>query len=431
MRHSVSNVKAQSGQAIVLIALMMIGLMGVLGMAIDGGGLYFLHRDTQNAVDAALVAALYAKCAGNRAVDEATFFASIEAAGLRAAKQNGFEDGVNGVRVVVEPDYRPPNTNQQNYVRVSITAPKPSYFIQLVYPEPLEVTSSGIGYCQPSHQSLLPPNSAIIAFRSTSACNMGNGEAIGNTGSSEIYVHNSGIFSNSNSSCAIMGRGSSTFIVEGPCQAVGQFDGSKLQCDSEVENLSPLASMNPLHNLPRPACVPGEHYTASGAAPGTYDSWDIKGEFHLERGVYCVREIKMNAKGHLTGEGVILYMPPGNKGIRINGQGSGNLSAPTRENCIENVTCDWIGLLIWSDVNSPNGDVVENGPIHMNGGSEDTWRGMVYAPGSECTMEGNQEAQFHGVYACYSVRGAGTQLLNVWYEFPEFLNMPPKISITE
>lgn len=42
----------QSGQAIVLMALMMLGLMAALGLAIDGGGLFFLHRDTQNATDA-------------------------------------------------------------------------------------------------------------------------------------------------------------------------------------------------------------------------------------------------------------------------------------------------------------------------------------------------------------------------------------------
>ena len=124
-------------------------------------------------------------------------------------------------------------------------------------------------------------------------------------------------------------------------------------------------------------------------------------------------------------------MPPDNGGITVNGHGSGNLKAPTAATCIEDVTCQWIDLLLWSDVTNPDGNVIENDPIHMNGGSDDQWWGMVYAPGSECTMEGNQDTIFHGVYACYSVRGAGTQALDIYYELPDFLQIPPKVSISE
>lgn len=428
---------SQQGQAIVLLAFMMVGLSGMLGLAIDGGGLFFLHRDTQNAVDAALIASLYAKCTAG--AYDPNPEARIRFAAMEAAKANGFVDVSEGgtAQISVDTHYQPPGTAGQQYIKVSIIATKPSYFIQLVYHEPLTVTTSGVGYCEPSRLGLLPGDSAIIGFRNTSACNMGNGEAVANTGTSYMRIHDSGVFSNSNNaSCALDGRGTSRFIVDGACQTVGGFNPSNISCGLTATGQQPLPNMNPLRDIDRPVCVPGQNYIRDGsnkiigANPGTYDQWDIKGVFNLNPGVYCIDDIRMNSQGRLNGNGVILYMPPGNDGITINGQGMGNLKAPTLDNCIPNVTCPWAGLLIWSDVSNRNGGVVENDPIQLNGGSGNVWFGMVYAPGSECTMEGNQKAEFFGVYACYSVRGAGTQDLDIYYEFPEFLKVPPKVSIT-
>src|SRR5438105_2667214 len=47
----------QSGQAIVLVALMLLVLIGMLGLAIDGGRAYIDRRELQDAVDAAVLAA--------------------------------------------------------------------------------------------------------------------------------------------------------------------------------------------------------------------------------------------------------------------------------------------------------------------------------------------------------------------------------------
>jgi len=52
----------ESGQAIVLVALVMVALLAATGMAVDGGGLYFLYRDAQNATDSAALAAAYTLC---------------------------------------------------------------------------------------------------------------------------------------------------------------------------------------------------------------------------------------------------------------------------------------------------------------------------------------------------------------------------------
>src|SRR5260370_22160108 len=51
--------KLQQGQAIVLVALLILVLFGMLGLAIDSGRSYVDRRDQQAAVDAAALAAGY------------------------------------------------------------------------------------------------------------------------------------------------------------------------------------------------------------------------------------------------------------------------------------------------------------------------------------------------------------------------------------
>src|SRR5437660_12526738 len=48
---------AQSGQAIVLVALLILVLFGMLGLAVDSGRAYVDRRDQQSAVDASALAA--------------------------------------------------------------------------------------------------------------------------------------------------------------------------------------------------------------------------------------------------------------------------------------------------------------------------------------------------------------------------------------
>lgn len=139
---------AQSGQAIVLMALMMVGLLAAVGLAIDGGGLFFLYRDMQNATDAAVVAATYARCANG----------DVVFAGMDAAARNSFDN--NGVTNWVQISHPPTagvGAGDLDYVEVMISAIKPSYFIQLVYPEELRISSRAVGRCSPPFEPMVLP----------------------------------------------------------------------------------------------------------------------------------------------------------------------------------------------------------------------------------------------------------------------------------
>ena len=56
------NIRDESGQVLVIVALMLIGLLVVVGLAIDGGHVYQQRRAMQNAADAAALAGARALC---------------------------------------------------------------------------------------------------------------------------------------------------------------------------------------------------------------------------------------------------------------------------------------------------------------------------------------------------------------------------------
>ncbi len=121
----------------------MIGMIAMIGLAVDGGGVYFLNRDLQNAVDAAVIAATYAKCTGG----------DIDFAATQAIADNGFTTGGpdNVMITVNNPPATGPGAGKDEYVEVIVQADKPSYFIQVVRGNaPLTVAARGVGHCKES-----------------------------------------------------------------------------------------------------------------------------------------------------------------------------------------------------------------------------------------------------------------------------------------
>lgn len=140
--------RAQSGQAIVIIAFLAIGLIAILGLAIDGGRLLFLRRDVQNTADATAIAAGRAMCQGN------PNFLNI---GFATAGTNGFDDrGLTSDRNGNEVEINAPPLNPSSpirpecagcYLEAIVTAEIPPGFIGLVYGGPLRATGKTISAC--------------------------------------------------------------------------------------------------------------------------------------------------------------------------------------------------------------------------------------------------------------------------------------------
>lgn len=143
-QHGLHGADLNSGQAIIIIALASIGLVAMMGLAIDGGRLFMMKRDTQNAADAAAVAAARALCTGR----EPAPFA------LAAAKVNGFDNdkaeySVEVFSPPISPGFAIEDDCKGCYVEVVLTSEMQPTFIGVVYQGELATTSRAVGVCSP------------------------------------------------------------------------------------------------------------------------------------------------------------------------------------------------------------------------------------------------------------------------------------------
>jgi hypothetical protein len=138
------NKTIEKGQAIVIVAVMMIAFAAVLALAIDGGLTYFQRRVAQNAADAAALAGARVMCitGGGDPVAEARNYAA----------RNGIPDPDSNVMVA---------TSQVGMVRsvaVTVTIPYETFFAGLIGIADAEVGAEAEAACYPpcSGSGVLP-----------------------------------------------------------------------------------------------------------------------------------------------------------------------------------------------------------------------------------------------------------------------------------
>ncbi len=90
--------KEEKGQAVVLVAIALVALLALTGLAIDGGQLLALRRSTQNAADAAALAGVrelaqvVARCQSGSAANDQRVWNAI----VQFAIQNGIQPEARG-----------------------------------------------------------------------------------------------------------------------------------------------------------------------------------------------------------------------------------------------------------------------------------------------------------------------------------------------
>lgn len=119
----------ERGQIIVLVAILMVGLVAVVGLVTDGGLVFSQRRDLQNAADAAALA-------GAMQIDENAYRASGEVAlDERAARQAAVEyleaEGDMSYSVVVRPAR----------VEVSVSRRASTGFLQVIGIDSFEISA--------------------------------------------------------------------------------------------------------------------------------------------------------------------------------------------------------------------------------------------------------------------------------------------------
>ena len=431
------SLQHERGQALVIFAVALIGLLGFAALALDGGNIYVEHRRTQAAADNAALAAAFQMMQG------VTSTVPLQNAVLANAAQNGYTNDrqMNWV-VFNHPPASGPYAGNGNYVQVVITETVPTVLAQLVYGGPWQVSVQAVAKGRPGTMEILYPGQALMATSPT-IC-----QALWFAGSGQTSVTGAGVFTNSNcsgdsqSQSAGVASGNGGLVVNGgDIGSVGSFyvGGSS--------SISPTAQTNqpsvpPPSELPIPTaseCGPARSYNGGNAtlSPGNYANGISVGSNKtvvLQKGIYCLGQ-GLNIQGTLTtdvngnslrdsDEGVLLY---------VYGAGSpqdyivdSNAGANPILWALQDTTgpyAAWKGMLIY--------DPIVCGTIGINGGADSSLIGTIFAPCSDVTIQGNS-----GTFALMTqvvgntIKITGNGAVDITYDPDELYHQPIQPSVT-
>lgn len=243
--------RAQSGQVIILMAFGMMALLAVLGLAIDGGRLYFLERDAQNASDAAVLAATHALCTNGDDPAQAA---------RDAAARNGFGADEVTVRTPDAGTLLTPGADPNDYIEVLIDADIPSYFIHLVYGGDLGVTTYALGHCT-IEWDRITDGRAVMATHSD--CTPGGCQPLKINDSSTSIIGGAG----TNGDIVYLGGGSHGII--GPVEYGNGCPVPKLSSNQDPATVFPDYGGYPPCLPPGVTLDPPTFYTVNEFAPGS------------------------------------------------------------------------------------------------------------------------------------------------------------------
>ncbi|HXF85773.1 MAG TPA: Tad domain-containing protein [Anaerolineales bacterium] len=416
-----NRIASERGQALILIALGIVALVGFTALAVDGSMILSDRRHAQNAADTAAFAAALARINGE----------DYSAAGLARAASNGYDN--NGTTNIVEVHLcseagvtcqLPLGAQLSQYVQVKITSYVNLYFARVLG------RAQATNHVEAIAKAVVPETKhwfdgkALVSVME--GCRGGSNPnhpfTVGGNGTT--IVNNSGIFVNSSCSIAFVDNGNSNIVLtdDGVCVVGGIQAGitgvtppPQGGCGSQID----LDDFE----LPDPEayCAQAGNITGSGgnytATPGSFNTSgnqtfpDVSpsGTLKLQKGIYCLYNgISLNGNWTITTdlngngahdpdtEGVLFYILDGD--VTLNGGSTLNIHAisagyPTT-------------ILNYLFYVPPSNDA--NVTITGNNGS--SFVGTILAPTSHCILNGSGNTfSLDAQVICYdnTVTGSG------------------------
>lgn len=436
----------ERGQALIILVLAMVALLGFAGVALDGGNIYAEQRRAQAAADSAALASAYKAMRG--AID----LYELRQAAMSNAAQNGYDNNsVNNWVVFYNPPIDGRYVGNPRYFEVVITRIVPTTLAHLVYRGPWQVTVHAVAKWRPPVDQVPFSGQAIMAT-SPSAC-----QALWFHGTGDVLVDGAGVFSNSNcpsgscsggpsSSAGVANGNGALTVVGGDIGTVGGFyvGGSSSVSPAAQSCQAPLPEQV-CPPLPEPAECGSPQASPSGDAtlnPGTYSDISVGSNktVKLRKGIYCLNGQLGDLRGTLTtdlngngiqdaDEGAMLYIenPNGNI-IRSNAQANIVLWA------LQDTT--WRGMAIQAPT-TPCGVAcgTDGGPdcstAVINGGANSDIVGTIYMPSTNLSVNGNSGTfALHSQIIANTVDVAGTGGVTVVYDPNDIYAMPVPPAVT-
>jgi Flp pilus assembly protein TadG len=390
--------RSRRGNVSALIAILILPLAALIGMATEGGGWFLITRAMQNAADSAVIAA--ATNGGN-----ATSGTDYVNEGKAIASSYGFDNGVSHATVAVAaPALYPSVTScvSSNCYRVNITKTVPLYLMELIGYKG-NTTVGSVGAQQLSAVALATLKTVNAPFCLTA---LGSGNAIRANGvpASTIACN---VQSNGDTNC----NGHS--LTSGWSDSVGTSNdcGTKQHTRTPTTadpyaNLAPNIPPNPCgsynfepgHN-PHDPPLPASNQWSTSSLPTN----PICGDFQLTAdislsgtGTIVIENGNLDLNGHTlqtTGTGGLTIILTGTSSNsyshQITGGGTLNISTPT--------SGTWSGMAIYQDpIVAPQ--------TWTYSGNSPKWdiSGIVYLPNTDLTASGGVLAATNG-HSCFTL----------------------------
>ncbi len=429
----------ETGQVLVLLALMMIFFLGMVGLAIDGGLVFSERRQAQNAADGAVLSAALAQIEGRDEFSEA--LASVGEFGYAVTAAPCDPPGPDcvmgigpGREVMIS---HPPRTGeyagQSSYIQVLITSEVRTNFAYFVYSGPVSASAESVAYVR--RNKGISDN--VIHALSEDACS-----ALWFAGTSDTYVHGGDAFSNSSTTdpgiCESGKQNGSGNVILDPWPSAVRAAGSFLEEGPGVVSPPPL-EFSPHQDIP-PVPVPDcselpDYGTAHATSdeqltlqPGRYSriTFNAGAEITLEPGMYCIYGSLgfTGDGGTITGTGVMLYLETG--AFDLGGNSVVTLAAEqTPGVLVDPSQNDWKGMLLY--VAAGNSSVAK-----ITGTSGSVYSGTTYAPSSLCSIRGTGDnLSMQSQLICNTVKITGTAMLDISYRPEENYVLPPRIDLAK
>jgi hypothetical protein len=433
----------EKGQALILVVLGMVALLGFTALAIDGSMVYADRRHAQNAADAASLAG--GAVAGKYLEDNSIFYSSWNCSALNSVLKNAVENaavaraGDNNITIDRDisdnngAEYRCVNETQGNwsarYIEITtrITVDTNTSFIHFVYNGPVRNTVEAVTRIRP--RSPLAFGSAVVALNKA-GCS-GNKYGVQFGGSSQNSIYGGGVYSN-----GCLGGNGSTFsldITNGTLY--GQFlEGSIVNNTNVNPPAQPVNQQIPddMFQVPVPNCsglpTRTQSSTSTRLSPGIYTSISVTNnqDVTLERGLYCLTSgstaLKMNG-GKLTGNGVTFFITSSTGAVSMNG-GEVDLRAISfyeQANPYPAVP----NVLMYSLGSTSNAD------ISIVGNNDSRYLGLIYCPYCSVYISGSSGTwpTFNTQIVANNVFISGNATLDIIYNNQDTYDYPTRLDL--
>lgn len=435
-----NNHSSEKGQAIVMLVLGIMMLLGFTALAVDGGMVYSDRRNAQNGSDAAALAGALQKANGrSNSVAGTIVHDSLTA--------NGFNPGNASVTFSTMTDF----SGTYDLVTVVMTNTTQTNFAQVIFGRQLVNKVTAVARARRSAPAM--PGTAIVAMGN---CVDGTSpdliSALGGGNDGGVLTYQGGMFVNApepaGTDCAIVPPNSaqSPGIVahDGyPILSVGYHNYSE-----ESGHMDPIPIQtgvnggaridDPLSGLPEPTCSSNGSISQSNGTtiyhPGRYGgagqpNFGTPGV--LNPGIYCITDNFDEAGGGswTATSGVVLYFING--GMNFTGNANLYINAPNASNCqgtegATTASCTYKGIAIFAARNNSSlFSVRGNGDYKING--------MVYTLSSEFQAKGggtsSDEYVVNGQIIAKRVSGCGGGTFTVTYNAGNTYWLPTRISL--